>query len=438
MQILLVEDEAATRKSFRRMLKVLPDLEVIEAGSLADALTVMRREPIDLFLVDLRLSQASNDRGGLEFLQELRRAKHEAPCVVLSGVDDMGDVREAFRLGARDYVLKRELGSSEMAGLVESFRRRPAHDFGPTRGVFAHLGLLGTSPPMERLRRRIARFAAVDVPVFISGAPGTGKDLVAYAIHDASRRRDGPLVVVSCTGALPSMIDQAIAHPDLVRGTLVLNEVGDLSSDSQALLLRAFENGTLGSEWVAADARPRPRIIVTSRVDLGERVGFRAELRGHLEVVALEVPSLADRVDDIPELARAFAGALPRKLQLTDDAIALLKRRAWSGNVRELCNAIVELALLAERDVVDAAAIREHLTPAVAAPRTKPFDQLVEEILNSKVGEPKLRILEGVLVRRALEVADGNKSKAARLLGMNRMAYERKLARVDDCEPKES
>jgi DNA-binding NtrC family response regulator len=356
-----------------------------------------------------------------------------------------------MRQGAQDYVLKDELCAEMILPIVDGIRERFA-----LKGEVQRLreqvdrrqglpALVGASAAIERVRKLSRRVADADAPILVRGATGSGKEMVARAIHYSGKRANEPLLAVNCS-ALPGTLIESLVFGHQrgaftgadrrVRGqlelagagTLLLDEIAEMPIELQAKLLRVIESRKfrpLGAEEeVTLDAR----IIAATHVDLERRIEngtFREDLYFRLNVVTIDVPALSEREDDIPHLVQTFASEQTRAMRFTDAAIAWLRTHHWPGNVRELKNAIERLALLSESDIIDVP-ILEELVGNDTAVVERELTRLAKTLLTLTTKEPsKLDAIQRALVEQALAVAKGNKSAAARLLGVHRKMLER-------------
>jgi DNA-binding NtrC family response regulator len=459
MKILIVDDQRSARRVLREMLSPLEDDEVLEAGSVSEALAVVERSPPDLMLLDIRLSADARDRGGLDLLRRLRASGASVPAVMVTSLVELGEIREAMRCGAQDYVFKDELCPEMLLPIVETFRERHA-----LRGEVARLrerverkwgvtAIVGSSRGVENVRRLVRRVADANATVLVRGETGTGKELVARALHETSNRRAEPFVAVNCSALPGTLIESLVfghergAFTGAERrtrgqlelagsGTILLDEIAEMPSELQAKLLRVLEDRRfrpLGAE----DEQPlHARVVASTHVDLERRIAegrFREDLFYRLNVVTIHVPSLAERVEDVPELVSSFVSELPRKLRFTEAAMTWLARRPWPGNVRELRNVVERIALLAENDVVDVPALEELARLPSAGDARIEIDRMARSLLAlpDRLGS-KLDVIERAVLHHAIESCGGNKSAAARLIGVDRKALERRWERLSD------
>lgn len=463
MKILILDDQRSARQITRHMLEDLADTEIVEAASVSDAQQIVETQDIGIMLLDIRLSNDPADRGGLDFLSWVRRSGRSTPAVMISAVTELQEVREAMRLGAQDYVLKDELCPEMLIPIVEGIRERFA-----LRGEVARLrqavarssgvaAIMGSSPAIDRVRRLVTRVADADSPVLIRGETGCGKEMVARAIHNSGKRANQPFLAVNCSALPGTLIESMIfghqrgaftgadrrvrGQLELAgEGTVLLDEIAEMPIELQAKLLRVIENRQfrpLGSE---EELPFTARVLAATHVDLERRIvegTFREDLYFRLNVVTIEVPSLAQREEDIVHLLQTFTSDQPRKLRFTDEAVTWLTKRRWPGNVRELKNAVERLALLAESDLIDVDTLNE-LVGAEPVFVDRELERMARAVLALPAGVgSKLDVIERATLRQALASCDGNKSAAARLLGVHRKSLDRMLERFSDLPTRE-
>ena len=451
MKFLLLDDQRAARTVLKRLLEDRPDIEVIEAASADEARLRVETQDIDAMLLDIRLSDVPNDRGGLDFLRWARSTGRSMPAVMVTGVSELAEIREAMRQGAQDYVLKDELCAEMILPIVDGIRERFA-----LKGEVQRLreqvdrrqglpALVGASAAIERVRKLARRVADADAPILVRGATGSGKEMVARAIHYSGKRANEPLLAVNCS-ALPGTLIESLVFGHQrgaftgadrrVRGqlelagagTLLLDEIAEMPIELQAKLLRVIEDRKFRPLGAEEEVKLDARIIAATHVDLERRIEngtFREDLYFRLNVVTIDVPALSERDDDIPHLVQTFAAEQTRALRFSDAAITWLRTHHWPGNVRELKNAIERLALLSETDAIDVP-ILEELVGNDGAVVERELTRLAKTLLTLTTKEPsKLDAIQRALVEQALAVAKGNKSAAARLLGVHRKMLER-------------
>ena len=458
MKTLIVDDQRSARRVLRMMLSALDGLEVSEASSVEEALASIDRSPPDLLLLDIRLSDDARDRGGLDLLRKLRANGSNIPAIMVTSLVELEEIREAMRNGAQDYVLKDELSPEMILPIVESFGERLA-----LRGEVAELrqkvdrawglgAIVGTSRAMETVRHLVRRVADANATVLLRGETGTGKELVARALHEASSRKTDPFVAVNCSALPGTLIESLIFGHErgaftgaerrargqlevVGAGTILLDEIAEMPMELQAKLLRVIEDRRFRPLGAEDEIPLRARIVASTHVDLEQRIAqgrFREDLFYRLNVVTITVPPLAERVEDLPELILSFAADLPRKLRFTKDAIDWLERRPWPGNVRELRNVIERLSLLSEETTIDVPTLEELAGPAVSDARQE-IDRMARSLLAlpDRLGS-KLDMIERAVLHHAIESWGGNKSAAARLVGIDRKSLERRWERLSD------
>jgi DNA-binding NtrC family response regulator len=463
MKILIVDDQRSARRVLRQILSHLDDVEILEAATASEASAVIETQAPDLLLLDIRLSEDPRDRGGLSVLRAARAVGRSTPAVIVTSSTELAEIREAMRQGAQDYVLKDELSPEMLLPIVDGIRERMN-----LRGEVARLrervdkssgtaSILGSSTAMDRVRRLVGRVADANCAVLIRGETGSGKEMVARALHEMSSRRDQPFLAVNCSALPGALIESLIfghergaftgadrrvrGQLELARGgTLLLDEIAEMPAELQAKLLRVLEDRRFRPLGAESELPVRARILAATHVDLERRIAegrFREDLLYRLNVVTIDVPSLAERGNDLVELLLAFSSELPRKIRFTDEAISWLSRRRWSGNVRELKNVVERIALLAEGDLVDVPVLEDLVRERGGSDTMGEVDRMATMILTMpSASRSKLDLIERAILQRAIEVSNGNKSAAARLIGVDRKALERKWERLSEIFPR--
>ncbi len=453
--VLIIDDES----NIRRMVGALLAAEGYEvrdahdgAGGLSRALEA---EP-DALLLDLMIP---GELDGMATLARVRESLPDVPVIMMSGRAGLSDAVKATKLGAFNFLEKPLSPESVLLALSSAMELRQAKR--EARTLRADLGLsgemIGESPGMKQVRALIDRVAPSDSRVMITGESGTGKELVAAAIHSGSGRRDKPFVRVNCAaiprdlvesemfgherGAFTGATDRRIGRFELAhRGTLFLDEVGDLGAEAQAKLLRAIEAKEIERVGGGKPIRADVRIVSATNKDLARGVlegAFREDLLFRLNVIPIPLPPLRDRPGDIPPLVRHFA-ALHRLrtgqsvTEWSDEAVSALSRHRWPGNVRELANIIERLAILhAGRRVTEsdiAAVLPLERAPRTPTPPTSlplPDPNELESSLTDTLDD-----YERTLISRALSMANGNVAEAARRLRTDRPNLYRRMRRL--------
>jgi DNA-binding NtrC family response regulator len=444
--ILVVEDDASARQACRILLEDA-GYRVQVASTAQDAVQLLeQRRYFDLVLTDLRMPGMS----GLDLLAHVNESHPGLPVAMMTAHGSSQQEADAFARGVRAFIPK-PFTEEELLAAVEGAidRRRLAEENQQLRSRLQQRqvphGIVGSSDTIQALLARVAKAAAADCTVLITGESGTGKELAARAIHQQSRRADGPFLTLNC-GAVPETLLEselfgyakgAFTGADVARdgmlvatdhGTLFLDEIGDLAPALQVKILRVLQEREvtpLGSHT------PRPvdvRILAATHRDLREAIAageFREDLYYRLEILPVHLPALRERRGDIPLLAEHFLAAARRevdneRLHFASGAVARMVDHPWPGNVRELQNAVTRAAVLAESDEIDPVpAGRPSLTQLL------PQESLATDrmpTLAEVLGEAEKAYLIEVLTQ-----CEGNQLKAAAILGINRRTLYNKL-----------
>ncbi|NPD65734.1 sigma-54-dependent Fis family transcriptional regulator [Lichenicola cladoniae] len=435
--ILIVDDDAALREGVAETLSDLGHVP-LEAADGQAALATLAEHAVDAVLLDLRMPGLD----GIEVLARIRARPDPPPVAILTAVATASNTIEAMRLGAVDHLTK-PLGRADLAALLE--RMLPAASFGPATAPVqqAREELIGASPGMRDIQKTIGLLADSDATVLIAGETGTGKEVVARAIHRHGRRRNRAFIAINCA-AIPSdllesqlfghvrgaftgaVTDRAGSFREADGGTLFLDEIGDMAPAMQAKLLRVVQERVVqpvGGKPVPVDVR----IVAASHRDLEAAVrqgSFREDLFYRLRVVPMILPPLRDRLSDILPLAEHFLGvdsSARTPHRLSRQAASLLLAHPWPGNVRELQNAMQRVIALVRRPVIEAEDLR--FLGQVPTPTAEPVDWLAGDL------ETAVARLEAEMIRRALARSGGNRAEAARQLGIHRQLLHAKLRR---------
>jgi two-component system, NtrC family, nitrogen regulation response regulator GlnG len=457
--VLIIDDEPAICWAFRESLSD-DGHAVSTAGNAEEALRQIQQQTPDVVVLDVRLP----GQDGLSLLRQLRKQIRSTPIIMMTAFGSLDVAVNAIDGGAFDYLPKPfDLDQAvAVVGRALASRSPAAKPGSPSTGRTAEPPdtIVGSSPPMQAIFRKIALLADSDVSVLITGESGTGKELVAEAIHRHSPRREEPFVPV-CVPALSATVleSELFGHVkgaftgadhdrtgllDLAaQGTAFFDEVGDVPLGLQVKLLRAMERQEVTPVGSTQSHRANFRLIAATNRDLTAMVAegtFREDLFYRLNVFHLELPPLRDRREDIPPLVQHFLDQLPRKdgaepMSLTDETLAELTRREWPGNVRELRNVVEHAAIVARGGT-----ITPECLPATQATPTEQssFDAALRDWVRGRldrlesdaaanVYEELLECCEPVLFEQALNHAGGNRSAAARLLGIHRETLRQKL-----------
>ena len=451
--ILIADDEKNIRTSVQRLF----DLEGHRALVAADGdetLAILRREDVDLLILDLQMPR----RDGFAVLQEMRSTGHDAPVIVLTGHGSVDKAVQAVKQGAHDFLEKPPDPDRLLLSAANALRlSRLQRENRDLLRVLAPLHrLTGGSAAMAGLRREIARAAAGGGAVLITGENGTGKELVARAVHAESARRDGPFLAVNCAalpaelfeselfgherGAFTGALRRQIGRFERAAGgTLFLDEIGEIPPALQAKLLRALDTMTVEPLGADAPVRVDARIIAATNRDLRAAMAsgaFRQDLYYRLAVLPIVVPPLRDRREDIAALAECFLDEARREgatraRGFSDGAIALLQGHDFPGNVRELRNLVERLALGAAGERLTEEETRAVLPPPAAEPAPTVAPSAVRSGSPGPAGKAKLkdslRLAERAILLEALERNRWQMARTARELGLERSHLYRKL-----------
>ncbi len=384
-EILIVDDEANTLASLARAFR-LAGHEATVCDNAARALELAKSRPFDLILSDVVMP----GRDGLALLEDLRREQIAIPVVMMSGQAQIQMAVRATGMGALDF-LEKPISTDKLLTTVDNAikLRRLEEENHRLRRRMGPQYMVGDSEAMRKVMKQLERVAASETRVCIYGETGTGKELVARTLHERSPRQNGPFVTVNCAAVPAELIESELfghekgaftgalqrhagkfeqAH----RGTLLLDEIGDMPLNMQAKLLRVLEEGEVerigGAKPVAVDVR----VLVATHRDLRELVKqkqFRDDLYHRVVVFPVTIPALRERTDDIPKLVEHFAKQVCaqngwKPVPFTSDAMAELQRYSWPGNVRELRNIVERLLLLATLGTVDAETVELALPKA--------------------------------------------------------------------------
>ncbi|MFI4855331.1 MAG: sigma-54-dependent transcriptional regulator [Phycisphaerales bacterium JB065] len=447
-KVLVVDDSPATREVLERNLRA-EGHSVITAPDVPSALAILDREQVDLVITDLRMPGAD----GMELVRHLRDHSRSTGVIMVTGFATVGGAVSAMREGVDDYLPKpfsdEELRRAVRTAIAKVNLRREIESSGP---VEAPDGLIGTSDAMQRVYRLIDKAARVDAPVLITGESGTGKELVARAIHYRGASAAAPFLAVNCAAIPESLIESELfghakgsfTGATTARegffvaangGSLFLDEVAELSPIAQAKLLRVLQEHAVQPVGSDRSRSVDVRIIAATNKDLEAmtREGkFREDLYFRLHVLPIEIPPLRDRGDDVVQLLRHFLAAAAESSsvsapRVTDAAIEALRRYSWPGNVRELQNIVQRLVIFADSgviDTVDLPVVMRYVSPAGQGGAD-----------GFHGAHRTLREVELAHIRSVLASVDGNKTRAAAILGMDRKSLRKKLNEAEPTLP---
>jgi two-component system, NtrC family, response regulator HydG len=450
--LVVVDDEQGILDVVSRFAQRLGyEAETCSTGR--DAIALLQTRRADLVMVDLRMP----DVGGLDVLRAIREIDPRCQAVLMTGYASVETAVDAIKLGAMDYLSK-PLDFQRLEQLLTSVRdelerRRSLLSIeSDLARRLEFCGMIGRGPAMQELFGMIRRLAPHVRTALITGETGTGKELVARALHGTGPRHDRRFITVNCSAVVETLFESelfghvrgaftgATDHkPGLFEladhGTLFLDEIGELPLAVQAKLLRVLELGEVHRVGSLEPRKVNVHVLAATNRDLRAEVAagrFRSDLYYRLNIVEVRLPPLRDRREDIRYLTAAFVRESAERLQkglagLTPDAERMLGAAPWDGNVRELRNVIERACILADGDFITERELAVSMPPAAYAPRhaaSAPGSAAAS-------GEDLLVNVEREHIQRALMRANGNKKAAARMLGLSRRALYRRLERLD-------
>jgi two-component system nitrogen regulation response regulator NtrX len=449
-KILIVDDEANIRRMVGALLKS-EAFDVAEAANGNGALLAIPEVRPDIILLDLMMPPGPD---GLATLERIRAGDRDIPVIMMSGKAQLADAVRAVQMGAFQFLEKPLAPESLLVAVrsAETLVRTQAENRALRQALGPQPTLVGSSPAIEHLRVLIAQVAPTDARVLILGESGSGKELVANAIHRYSPRARGPFVSVNCAaiprdlvesemfgherGAFTGATDRRIGRFELADGgTLFLDEIGDLQLEAQAKLLRVLESGDIQRIGAERSQHVNIRALAATNRRLEDAVAsgaFREDLYFRLNVFPIEVPPLRERLGDIPDLVAHLAARLrPRHPpHFTDEALAALALHSWPGNVRELANIVERLTIICgdevTGDLVPRVLTRASGYPTAAAPASVAGGF----IDNGRGLSERLDDTERELIISAMAAAGSNIAEAARLLKTDRGNLYRRMRRL--------
>jgi len=449
--ILVVDDDNAHRIMLYTLISGW-GYDVTEADDGATAIEKVREQSYDLVLMDVRMVKVS----GLEALEQIKSFNPAIPVVIMTAYSSVDTAVDALKQGAHDYLtkpldfdkLKITIARSMEHTRLKEENRLLKQSLGRH---FDRQNIIGQSPAMVNLLETVAQVAPSEATVLITGASGTGKELIAGAIHFNSSRIDGPFVKINCAAITETLLESELFGHEkgaftgadrrregrfyqADRGSLFLDEVSEMSLTMQVKLLRVLQEREFtrvgGEKTIKVDVR----VIAATNKDLPELIGkgqFREDLYYRLNVVGLEIPSLRQRREDVPLLAQhflqIFAARNHKKIKgFTPQAMDHLIRYDWPGNVRELMNAVERAIVLSRSDYLSE---KDFLIIAGSEPiNPKAAGDMAPINVDGTV---PLEEVEKATILNTMEACGGNKSEAARRLGITRKTLHKKLKAYD-------
>jgi len=450
-RILVVDDESEIRRSVRMILEY-EGYDVQEASSGPEALALIEREAPDLVFLDIKMPGVD----GLEVLEKIKHVNESLPVVIISGHGTVSTAVEATKLGAFDFIEKPLASERVLVTIKNALDRTRLQDENRSlrRAVEARHQMVGESPGLRHVWDAIKRAAPTNATVLLLGESGVGKELVARAIHRNSLRSRERFVQVNCAAIPEELIESELfghekgsftgatekqigKFEQADRGTIFLDEVGDMSAKTQAKVLRVLQEGEVERLGSARTIKVDVRVIAATNKDLEaeiEKGNFREDLYFRLSVIPIKVPPLRDRREDIPALVRHFADVFSREnnrraQRFTPAALEALQKARWKGNVRELRNTVERLLIMTPGDNIDADDLRDAIRPDTKTVQQEPTSGAAapgNSVAPGTLREFKELAERKFLVEKLRENA-WNISKTAEIIGTPRSNLYKKL-----------
>jgi len=460
-KILVIDDDERVAGALRRLLE--QDYEVETVDSAEEGLQWAQKENFDIIVTDLQMRGQS----GLDFIKTLHPQQPQVPIILLTGHHTTDHAIEAIKFGAFDYVLKPISSQDEIQEFLALIAKAVAtrvgantpaaeSDHNPPTGA-----MVGRSRPMQQVFKEIGRVAARPVVVLVRGETGTGKELVARAIHRYSDRADNPFVIVNCVAIPEALLESELfgheagaftgaqtlrvgKFEQADKGTIFLDEIGDMSVATQAKLLRVMQESVIRRVGGREPIRVDVRVIAATHRDLEHGVAtkaFREDLYYRLNDASIRLPSLRERREDIPQLVQHFlqfhSGSLAAvQTNIKPEALRILQYHSWPGTVRELKNVVQQAAVLARgysitAEIVRAALEQTNLSQRESSQYLDSFvAELLENVVNGGRGNAQEVLSEWVereLYSQAMRLSGDDQSQVARWLGVSRPTVRERL-----------
>jgi DNA-binding NtrC family response regulator len=435
-KLLIVEDDASVRSTMVTVLE-LEGYAVEAVASTREAINRLEAQPFPIVISDIYL----DDRTGIDILKTARLHNPDGAVILMSGRGSMETVMAATSGGAFEYLAK----PFEMSLMIDTIKRAEK-SFGDEEDEaeaawiddLPETEMIGSSPRMVEIYKQISKVAPTDATVLIEGETGTGKDLIARMIHRNSRRATQPFVPVDCGAIAPSLLESELfgtlkgaytgADRDRMgvfeaanNGTVFLDEIGDIEFGFQLKLLRFLQEREIRPLGSPRARKVDVRVVAATNRDMQKMVDeqkFREDLWYRLNVVRISVPPLCERPSDIPLLVHYFLvrynGRYSLDTKLTESGLKAMEEYSWPGNIRQLQHMMERLTILAPGGRIDLAAVR----------------QAIEQMDSREGASESLADTETEQIRRVLAATNGNKSRAAKILGIERKTLYRKLERM--------
>jgi two-component system response regulator AtoC len=451
-RVLIVDDEPGIRDSLKLLLKSSFDVHTAEDGN--QALSVVEDIQPDLILLDVLMPNLD----GIATLRQLKERSKEIPVIMLTATNTVKTAVQAMKYGAVDYLSK-PFEVDELTNLIVNTLASTdktissAQPSGGRRGLVAPEAdfgsMVGKSPLMAELFQRVAQVAERDTTVLITGESGTGKELIARRIHELSPRKNNPFIAINCAaipeslieselfgherGAFTHAVERRIGHCELADGgTLFLDEIGELSLPVQVKMLRFLQEQEFYRVGRSKPIKVNVRIVAATNKNLEELIknkAFRQDLYYRINVIGVNLPPLRDRYEDIPNLVSHFVEKFAplyggKKINLSDDAIAVLVQYDWPGNVRELENVVESLTALTSGEQIVEKDLPRKLKQKAQMEAFVPND---DTALNFEDAE---RVFETEMILKALRKTSYVQTRAAEILGISRRILKYKMDKL--------
>lgn len=435
MKILVVDDDKIVRVSLRLLLE-RQGYDVALATNQEEALETVRTQQLHLVISDMNFTKSVTGEEGLELLRKIKVLNPELPVILLTAWGNIPLAVEGIRLGAFDFVTKpwdNHILLQRIQTAI-SLSENTTHTDMDTADTFDRCGIIGASPKILDVLEKVKRIAPTDASVLITGENGTGKELVAKALHENSRRSRRPFVKVNLGGISSSLFESEMfgsargAYTGSVEnragrfetadtGTIFLDEIGDLDAASQVKMLRVLQEHTFERLGETKPRKVDVRVISATNADLEKMVRertFREDLFYRINLITIHLPALRDRPEDIPLLVKHFAKSINPDVIFKQDAMDLLKSLPYPGNIRELRNLVERIILLSPTPQIKADDVREQVG-----------------IIPDITIEGSMDKIERKVIEDAMRKCQGNVSRAAQLLGITRQTLYRRLKKFD-------
>jgi two-component system nitrogen regulation response regulator NtrX len=447
--ILIVDDEPSILQSLSGLLSD-EGFEVLTAANGYEALKIVNTEFPDLVLLDIWMPGID----GIETLKEIKKDNPYIQIIIISGHGTIETAVKATKLGAFDLIEK-PLSIDKIIVAINNalnFRRLEEENKYLRKKTLEKHSITGNSPPVVALKKQIAIAAPTEAWILITGENGTGKELVARTIHQLSSRADYPLINVHCAAIPEELIESELfgqekgAHTEATtkkigkfelanNGTIFLDEIGDMSLKTQSKILRVLEEKQFQRVGGSRTLSVNVRVIASSNKDLEKEIekgNFREDIYYRLNVIPIEVPSLRDRVEDIPLLVETFFDECAKKdrsekKKMIQKALDMLCNYPWPGNVRELKNLVERLAIMVEKDIIEEFDLPAPYNPDTADGMTTVESQL---FLSRSLKDAK-NAFEREFIKRKLSQYNNNITKTAEAIGVKRSYLHKKIKGLD-------